>query len=266
VKPLADLPVEAARQVEVLLTDIDDTVTLAGKLPSRALAAMEAVQAAGVHVVPVTGRPAGWCDHIARMWPVSGVVGENGAFYFHYDTAARRLRQRFVVEAATRRAQRDRLAVIAQGVLDAFPGTALASDQNYREADIAIDFCEDVPALAPATVAAIAAHMRAAGLTVRVSSIHVNGWFGEHDKLSTTRLFARERLGIEVDAARERFLFAGDSPNDASLFAFFPLSAGVANVRDFAGRMPSWPAYVAAGRGSDGFVEICEHLLHARQA
>src|SRR3982750_4545635 len=128
-RPLDVWPLEARRAVGVVLTDIDDTLTLGGRLPAVAYAAMERLQAAGVMVVPITGRPAGWCDHIARMWPVDGVVGENGAFYFRYDEDRRKMQRVYAQSAAERRANLDRLWKIAHRVLDEFPGTAIASDQ-----------------------------------------------------------------------------------------------------------------------------------------
>ena len=70
--------------LKFLLTDIDDTLTDEGQLGAEAYEALWDLHKAGVHVVPITGRPAGWCEMIARMWPVSGIVGENGGFYFRY--------------------------------------------------------------------------------------------------------------------------------------------------------------------------------------
>src|SRR6185436_5025454 len=103
---------------------------------------MERLQRAGLTTVPITGRPAGWCDHIARMWPVSGVVGENGAFYFRYDHAARTMRRRYVDDPGARAAFRTRLAGIAGDIMAAVPGAAIAADQHYRETDLAMDYCE----------------------------------------------------------------------------------------------------------------------------
>ena len=195
VAPVAGWPLAERRRVDVVLTDIDDTLTLHGRLPAVAYAAMEQLSAAGFKVVPITGRPAGWCDHIARMWPVDGVVGENGAFWFRHDAGARRLVRRFLVDDATRRANRERLDALAARILAEVPGCALASDQLYREADLAIDFCEDVAPLPDAEVARIVALFEAAGCTAKVSSIHVNGWFGRYDKLTMTRLFLERGAG-----------------------------------------------------------------------
>ena len=244
-----------------VLCDIDDTLTTAGQLTPEAYAALGRLADAGKIVVPITGRPAGWCDHIARMWPVSGVVGENGAFWMRYDAGQRKLVRRFLASDAERAAQRAKLDAIAQRILHEVPGSALASDQRYREADIAVDFREDVAPLSRAAIDRIVALMEAEGMTAKVSSIHVNGWFGHYDKLGMTRMFLAEACGIELDAQRARFVFAGDSPNDAPMFAFFPRSVGVANVSDQIDRIATPPAYVTTKRCGAGFVELVDHLL-----
>ena len=169
-KPLAALD---PRGIRALLVDIDDTLTTDGRLTAPAYAALERLHQAGKRVVPVTGRPAGWCGHIARMWPVDAVVGENGAFYFFF--ADGRLQRRYADPLEVRREKRKRLEQLAGDIVRQVPGTALAADQAYRETDLAIDYCEDVPPLALEQAERIAQLMRAAGLTAKVSSIHVNG-------------------------------------------------------------------------------------------
>ena len=262
--PLADFSLAARKSIRGVLTDIDDTLTLDGQLPAVAYAALERLRAAGLLVVPVTGRPAGWCDHIARMWPVDAVVGENGAFWFRYDTHGRKLVKRYVVGDGERRLRRERLGAIAERVLREVPGSAIASDQAYREADLAIDFREDVAPLPMGDVQRIVAIMQSEGLTAKASSIHVNGWFGGYDKLSTTRLMLREEFAIDVDADRAAYVFAGDSPNDQPMFGFFPNAVGVANVRDMQGLMTQLPAWITPSPGSHGFAELAAALLQAR--
>jgi HAD superfamily hydrolase (TIGR01484 family) len=251
----------AAGHIRGVFCDIDDTLTTGGRLTAEAYSALERLRAAGKLVVPVTGRPAGWCDHIARMWPVDAVVGENGAFYFYYDAPSRRLAKRFLEDGPTRAAHRARLEAVRERVLAEVPGTALASDQLYREADLAIDYCEDVPRLPHQAIERIVAIMEAAGMTAKVSSIHVNGWFGRYDKLGMTRMLMKERYDIDLESERSDYVFVGDSPNDAPMFAFFPNSVGVANVRDFADRLPVPPAYVTSGRGGAGFAELAEMVI-----
>lgn len=263
-RPLAELPGAAARAFVGVFTDIDDTLTLDGRLPAAAYAALERLAQAGLSVVPITGRPAGWCDMIARFWPVAGVVGENGAFAFSYDHASRAMRRRFTATQDERFENRRKLSALAEHILAEVPGCAIASDQLYREADLAIDICEDVPPLPEADVNRIIALFEAAGAVAKASSIHVNGWFGDYDKLTTARLFTAETLSLDLDRDEARFLFCGDSPNDAPMFGFFSHSCGVANVRDFGDRLSASPAFVAEGRGSRGFVEIVDRVLDAR--
>jgi HAD superfamily hydrolase (TIGR01484 family) len=256
-KPLAELD---ARGVSAVLLDIDDTLTTEGKLTAQAYAALEKLQRAGKRVIPVTGRPAGWCDHIARMWPVDAVVGENGAFYFWH--ADGKLHRRYFDDARARAAKRKALAEVTARILEAVPGCAIAADQAYRETDLAIDFCEDVPPLPLEAAERIATLMRQAGLTAKVSSIHVNGWFGDYDKLSMTRQLFRERFGRDLDNGNDTIVFAGDSPNDAPMFGFFDRSVGVANVRRFGAALAQPPKFVTPSACGAGFAELAAHLLH----
>src|SRR5690348_10334010 len=205
-KALAEFALADRRALRGVLCDIDDTLTTDGCLTAEAYAAMERLQRSGLLVIPITGRPAGWCDHIARMWPVDAVVGENGAFWFRHDARAGKLVKRYVIGDAEREERAQRLEAIARRIVRDVPGCAIASDQPYREADLAIDFREDVPELPRAAVARIVAIMEEEGLTAKVSSIHVNGWFGGYDKLSSARLLLSEEFGIDAEAQRSRIV------------------------------------------------------------
>lgn len=257
-------PAATLARLRGVLTDIDGTITSDGRLGAAAYAALEALQAAGLLVIPVTGRPAGWCDLIARFWPVAAVVGENGAFYFRYDHAARRMTRRYAHADAERAADRARLAEIGARVLRAVPGARLAADQPYREADLAIDYCEDVAALPAGEVRRIVALLEAEGLTVKVSSIHVNAWFGRYDKLTMTRRLMQEQFGVDLERSRDALAFIGDSPNDEPMFAHFPVSAAVANIAQFADSLAHRPAHVTAAAEGAGFAEFARQLLAAR--
>jgi len=260
-KPLAELDAHAVRAVRGVLFDIDDTLTTEGKLTAEAYGALEHLRRHGKLLVPVTGRPAGWCDHIARMWPVDAVVGENGAFAFWYDAHAGRLGRRYQDSAAPRAERRAQLESVARTIIEAVPGCALASDQRYRETDLAIDYCEDVPALPQDAAERIAALMREAGLTAKVSSIHVNGWFGAYDKLSMCKTLFAERFGADLDVDNRAWVFVGDSPNDAPMFAFFEHSVGVANVARFAAQLSVAPKFVTRAAAGAGFAELAAHLI-----
>lgn len=261
--PLSALPADALAGVRGVFTDVDDTLTWEGRLVPAAFAALDRLQQAGLRVVPITGRPGGWVDHLARMWPVDGVVGENGGLWFYMLEG--RLRRSFLQDPATRAANRGRLDAAAAAILAGVPGAALASDQPYRDLDLAVDFCEDVPRLDDASVDAIVAGFHAAGATCKVSSIHVNGWYGAFDKLEGCRRFVHERWGEDLDATLGDYVYVGDSANDEPMFAAFPLAVGVANVARFLPRMRAWPRYVTPSPGGHGFAELAEAILAAKR-
>jgi HAD superfamily hydrolase (TIGR01484 family) len=265
-QPLSHAPRTLLAGVKAVLTDIDDTLTLHGRLPAEAFDALWKLRRAGIKVVPITGRPAGWCDLIARQWPVDGVVGENGAFYFRYDDTAKKMIRVYAQAPEVRRANSEKLWKIANQVLKDFPGTAIASDQAYREIDVAIDFCEDVPPLPLATAQAIAEAFHRQGAAAKVSSIHVNAWFGDHDKLTMSERFLAESFDIRLEKDLNQIAYCGDSPNDAPMYAVFPLGIGVANIRPYAKLMAHLPNYVTTGEGGHGFAEFADAVLKSRNA
>lgn len=260
-QPLRMMAPGTFSEIRYILTDIDDTLTLTGKLPASAYSALWRLAAAGYQVVPVTGRPAGWCDLIARQWPVAGVVGENGALYFRYDEQRRVMVRRYWKTAEERSIDQRRLAVIREEVLRRVPGCAVAADQAYREADLAIDFCEDVAPLEKKAVEAIVDCFIRAGAIAKISSIHVNGWYGDYDKLAMSRRFFSDIFAIDMEINRHQILYAGDSPNDAPMFGFFPHSVGVANILNFSEQLEHQPAWVTNKEGGDGFAELADLLL-----
>lgn len=258
-RPLSKLPVDATAGLKGVFCDIDDTLTHDGRIVPEAFLALAELRSRGLRVVPITGRPGGWVDHFARMWPVDGVVGENGGlWFFHRDG---RLHRRFLQTAEERAENQRRLVGLGQHILREVPGTALASDQPYRELDLAIDFCEDVPALGDEAIDRIVALFEEAGATCKVSSIHVNGWFGRFDKLSGCRRIVKELWNEDLDDERGNYAFFGDSANDEPMFGYFPLGIGVANVARFLPRMKDHPAWITDGEGGHGFAEGVRLLL-----
>ncbi len=256
-RPAEEIPAEVCRRIRYVFTDIDDTLTLAGRVPAAAFAALWAAHDAGLRVVPITGRPAGWCDHLARMWPVAAVVGENGALAFALE--GERMKRLWAPRQGDAPARLER---IREEVLAAVPGCQVAADQRYREYDLAIDIREEVPALDDAAIDRIVEIFERHGAVAKVSSIHVNGYFGAYDKLTMCKRCLPELLGEELDP--ERAVFLGDSPNDEPMFRFFPHAVGVANLRAFAHRMKALPRYLTRGEGGHGFAEFLALLLARR--
>lgn len=256
--PFDRFPAEVAAGIRFVLTDVDDTLTEGPRLPAAAYAAIERLQAAGITVVPVTAAPAGWCDLMARMWPVGAVIGENGGLCFRHDRARGTTARHYWAEAAERKAALGRLTALAADIAAALPGAEIAYDQHYRETTLA--FRHGDPGLSEQ----ILARLRAAGAQITVNSLWVLGWFGGFDKLAMSRRMMPELFGADLDRNAERYLYVGDSLNDAPMFGFFPYSVGVATVREDAHRMPALPRWITRGAGGAGFVEIAEALLAAR--
>lgn len=250
---------QAMSKIKFLLTDIDDTLTDEGLLGPEAYESLWNLHHAGVHVIPITGRPAGWCEMIARQWPVSGVVGENGGFYFRYHN--KKMHRNFFFDQKTQKENREKLNNLEKEILAKVPGCALASDQFCRIMDLAIDFCEDVPALPKPEVQKIVAIFEQHGAQAKVSSIHVNGWFGDYDKLTMSLTLLQKEFGISPEEAKQVCAFSGDSPNDEPMFGYFPHSYAVANIQTFLADLTQKPAHIAKARGGLGFAEIAKGLL-----
>ena len=253
--PLHELGAATAREVVGVLTDIDDTLTRDGAIEPAALEALRALHGAGVPVVPITGRSMGWSAPFARDWPVAAIVAENGAMALLPDGAVE-----YSQDDATRSRNAVRLRAAAERIVREVPGAVLARDSAGRVTDIAVDHSE-FEHLPPAAIERVVALMREQGMLATVSSIHINGWFGSHDKLSAARWMVRRLYGRDLDAERERWVYVGDSTNDQQMFGWFALSVGVANLRRFAAELHTWPAWITDGERGDGFAEVAQRLL-----
>jgi HAD superfamily hydrolase (TIGR01484 family) len=260
-RPFAEIPAAALAAIGYVLTDIDDTLTYEGRLPGQTYLAMERLQQAGYRIIPVTAGSSGWCDLIARMWPVDAVVGENGGLYFRRDNDRRTMIRRYWSRETEREEQVRSLMTLAEQVMVAIPATKLSADQRYRETTLALTSLSD--ALPDQTDAKrIAQLLRAAGSRTTANSMWVLGWTGGFDKLAMTRRLIAELFSLDIEAERQRFIYVGDSLNDESMFQFFPNSVGVSTVSRFLDRMSAPPQWVTRGPGGAGFNEVAAALLH----
>ncbi len=258
---IQDLTREAAGRIRYVLMDIDDTITTEGKLPADSYAALWRLHEAGIRVVPITGRPAGWCDLIARQWPVDGVVGENGALVFWEEDG--HLKRIYHEQAVPN--DHAVLKRIEQRVLAEVEGTRVAGDQFGRMFDLAIDFAEEEPRLPLSDAQRIKEICEQEGAVAKISSIHVNTWMGTYDKLSMASRFLALRFGYDDAKQVAEVIFFGDSPNDEPMFTHFPTSVGVANIADYAHLMRVLPAFTTSLKGGVGFAEGVTVLLKRRR-
>ncbi len=239
--------------------DIDDTFSTHGKITAEAFQSLWDLRKAGFALIPVTGRPAGWCDLIARFWPVDGVVGENGAFSF-YMNEGKRERIDTLSEADAQSAKM-KLRSLREAILLEFPKAEFASDQDYREYDLAVDFCEDVAPWEVGEIDRLVEFCQAQGAIAKISSIHVNTWFGQYTKIEGIRHFL-DTTAINLRLPRfEQFVYVGDSPNDEPMFQAFDLSVGVANVRPYLPRLKHPPKWITPSDAGAGFSELAHLLL-----
>jgi HAD superfamily hydrolase (TIGR01484 family) len=258
VTPLAEFPEDAAQRIRFVLTDVDDTLTDGPRLPAATYAAIEALSAAGITVVPVTAAPSGWCDLMCRMWPVGAVIGENGGLCFRHDRESGKTERRYWATAEERLMSRAKLMGFGAEVLRLIPGSELAYDQRYRETTLAFRMND------PVRSAKIIAHLDASGARTTANSLWVIGWLGDFDKLAMTKRMMTELFGTDISRDAETCVYVGDSVNDAPMFGFFPHSVGVASVRQYADHMPSLPRWITESAGGAGFVEVAEKLLRAQ--
>ncbi|ODS78407.1 MAG: HAD family hydrolase [Acidovorax sp. SCN 65-28] len=275
--PLDQWPHRARLRITGVLTDVDDTLTTDGTITAEALDAIAALQSEGLPVIPVTGRPVGWSEPFAATWPVDAIVAENGAVALlpcggdenpiglQRDTDKREhLSKLYQQDANTRAANFARMQQVLAQIEREVPGARRATDSSGRETDIAIDHSEFTQLPQEAIDHAVCI-MRAAGMNATVSSIHINGWFGTHNKLEGARWIVRELFGRDLDAEIDRWVYVGDSTNDQLMFQHFPHSVGVANIARFVPQLAHLPRYVTHGERGAGFAEVARAILSERE-
>lgn len=261
-KPLEQWPLAARRGLIGVFTDIDDTLTTDGAITPDALEALGKLRELGLARVAITGRPVGWSEPFAATWPLDAIVAENGAVALVRDAMTGQVRKLYRQDAPTRAANFARMQAVLARIEREVPGAMRATDSAGRECDIAIDHSEFTH-LSDETIDRVVTLMRDEGMHATVSSIHINGWFGDHNKLVGARWIVQSLWGRRLDAEMDRWAYVGDSTNDALMFRHFEHSIGVANVRRFEGALLHWPRYVTLGERGAGFAEAVHAVVHA---
>ena len=275
-RPLTEWPAPVPGQLLGILTATDDTLPTDGASTPDALQALGALKASGLHVIPITGRPVGWSEPFAATWPVDAIVAENGAVALQrsaevFDQKSllpnhskrEQLSKIYQQDAATRAANYANMQQVLAQIEREVPGARRATDSPGRETDIAIDHSEFTHLPQDAIDHAVRI-MRDAGMNATVSSIHINGWFGAHNKLEGARWIVRELFGRNLDAEINRWVYVGDSTNDQVMFEHFPHSVGVANIARFVPQLTHRPRFVTQGERGAGFAEVARAVLATR--
>lgn len=255
---LKQWPIDLRASIHGVFTDIDDTLTTHGQVTDETLTALNALKQAGLTVMAITGRPVGWSEPFAKTWPVDAIVAENGA------VALRGEEKFYLQDESTRHINRQRMANVCAQILQALPHAHLARDSAGRETDIALDHSEfhHLDVIDRAQVVEI---MQAHGMCATVSSIHINGWFGVHNKWVGAQWALQTLLGRDLQTELSHWVYVGDSANDVVMFEHFQHSVGVANIALCAHQLRHLPRYVTRQERGAGFVELAQALLQARR-
>jgi len=249
------------QQVKWVFTDVDDTLTWQGSLPPETLIALQSLRENGFKVVAVTGACAGWCDHIAQLWPVDAVLGENGAFLLEKQSGELKLSTS--IPLAEMRAKQAKLKTAIEALLSEYPDLSLTLDQAYRICEVAIDIGQNRPKADPLIVQSLLEKIHALGAHATASSIHINAWFGEHSKRNAVYQYL-ESKGVSSDRIHEQVCYVGDSMNDQQMFESLPLTVGVANIEHYWEQLVHHPRIVMSQPGGYGFSEFSQQLLKAQ--
>lgn len=262
-------------QKRIWAFDLDDTLTTDGELPCAVISKLYELQSLGHKVVMVTGRPASWALPFVKTLCFDAVIAENGAFlcFWKNGKVMRKLAEEpvlrfwttsgylpyadFLLEGQGEDLKKKQLDV-QRAVFEKFPQMTLASDQPFRTFDLAIDFAESVNPPRPLVEARqVKAIFESYGAVAKVSSIHVNGWWGAFDKSQgLTGLLSLVSWSLYFDDV----IYFGDSPNDAPLFDVAQVSVGVANLKAFDADN-SWkrPKFLTSKKSSEGVLEAIMH-------
>ena len=247
--------------IKFVLTDVDDTITTNGHLLPSALKSLWDLYEQGIVLIPVTGGSAGWADVYFRQWPIDAVITESGALAWYREEG---IRKRVDHPSIPRERYREKADRLINRVLTEVPESKLSVDQFSRIYDIAFDYHDEQPFLDQGGVEHIIRICSEEGGSFGVSSIHVNCWFGDYDKLNMVKYLLESVYRLTENDMKHQVAYCGDAPNDSPLFEFFPMSFGVANVLSPDLKMPALPVYCASKKYGEGFSEIVSAILSCR--
>jgi HAD superfamily hydrolase (TIGR01484 family) len=276
-KSLSDWPVEQRRNIIGVFTDIDDTLTTHGDISADVLQALVDLKAAGLHVIPITGRPVGWAESFAKTWPIDALVAENGGVAWVAKNIVKNiskigmqpayslnnaLSKVYQNDALIRAENSLKMQKIAALVTSKIQGVEVSKDSAGRETDLAFDYNEFAN-LSVDTVQQVVELLQAQGMQTTVSSIHIHGCFGYFDKWTGAQWIVQELFQRDLAAELDKWVFVGDSGNDQAMFQHFTHSVGVANIRRFESQLTHLPRYITPSERGAGFAEVAELLLNA---
>ena len=252
-EPLSQIKRDKINEIKVLLFDLDGTFVSDDRLRSSTFRCLEKLRQKNIKRIAVTGRPAGWCDLIARWWPVNSVVGENGAF--SYTISDGRIIRKTFVSSSRLSAHQKKLNLLFDEIKSNFGDVHLAADQPFRQWDLALDISEEQE-MDDDKVKAIYDFCISNGANAAISNIHLNVWYGNYNKLDMSL-----KILDEWNLKEHECMYIGDSPNDSPMFNHFSFSVGVKSVLKYKDIMDCFPSYLTTRDSSEGFEELTNLIL-----
>ena len=252
-EPLSQIKRDEINEIKVLLFDLDGTFVSDDRLRSSTFECLEKLRQKNIKRIAVTGRPAGWCDLIARWWPVNSVVGENGAF--SYTISDSRVIRKTFDSSSSLSTHQKKLNLLFDEIKSNFGDVHLAADQPFRQWDLALDISEEHE-LHEDKVKAIYDFCISNGANAAISNIHLNVWYGNYNKLDMSL-----KILDEWNLKEHECMYIGDSPNDSPMFNHFSFSVGVKSVLKYKDIMDHFPSYLTTGDSSEGFEELTNFIL-----
>lgn len=247
------LPRNGFASIRLVATDMDGTLTEAGKFTAELLKALEALQRAEIQVWIVTGRSAGWVSGLAAYLPVAGAIAENGGLTYTGSSGQPHL----LAPIPDLSHHRLKLAQTFQQLQTQFPQLQTSDDNPFR----ITDWTFENPGFCPADLQQMTEICQAQGWGFTYSAVQCHILPLNQNKAAGLSSVLRQ-----LQFTPDQILTVGDSPNDASLFdpSLFPCSAGVANVRAYLDQLRDAPTYITEAAEGAGFCELANLLLATR--
>jgi HAD superfamily hydrolase (TIGR01484 family) len=249
--PLFPLNNTDLSDIRLIASDVDGTLTQNGKFSSDFISTLIDLQSAGIKVLLVTGRSAGWVSALVNYLPVEGAIAENGGLFLQPNGT-----QDLLSSVPNLSRHRILLENTFHHIKQLFPNLLTSTDNQFR----ITDWTFDVDNLSTEDIQAISSQCHQMGWSFTYSNVQCHIKPIHQDK-ATGLMSVLKKYFPELNS--QQVLTVGDSPNDEAMFDadLFPLSVGVANIRHYQDQMLHLPKYLTQASEFAGFSELAKLLL-----
>ena len=249
--PLSPLNQSTLSNIRLIASDVDGTLTHNGKFSTNFISTLLDLQSAGIKVLLVTGRSAGWVSALVNYLPVAGAIAENGGLFLQPNG-----QQDLLSSIPNISRHRILLENTFHQIKQLFPNLQTSTDNHFR----ITDWTFDVNDLSANDIQAISSQCQQMGWSFTYSNVQCHIKPPHQDKATGLDAVLNNHF---PELNSQQVLTIGDSPNDEAMFnpAKFPISVGVANVRHYQDKMLHLPKYMTHASEFAGFQELAQLLL-----